>query len=466
MFRQMSEDQLQAIHFASLDIMERTGMRFYDEEAIRLFKKARAYVDDGNRVHIPSHLVEWALGIAPKRVTLYDRDGKPTVFLQGYRSYFGPGSDCLNILDHRTGERRKPVLKDVVEGITLCDYLPNIDFTMSMFLPVDVPAALTDRYQMEVMLNYSKKPVVFVVNDLDGCVDAVKMAEIVAGGPLALEQKPHVACYIMPTTALRHNPETVQKLRYLADKRVPIIYVCHDMRGMTAPMTRAGALASMNAGQLGGLVLAQLTREGAPFIRSSLGGRSMDMKTMVALFGSELERSLGVDLAQSYHLPTFGKAGCTDSKVLDQQAGLEIGLTLIIDALNGANLVHDLGYLESGLTGSLEALAICDEAVRWIKEFMQPIEVNDETLALDVIDEVGVDGQFLETEHTLRHYREDWYPRLLNRQSYQAWEAGGKKTLQDKAKELVNNALGMRHSGLLPSNIAKRVKEVIHAAKV
>ena len=167
-FRQLSNDQLEAIHVASLAILERTGARFYEERALQFFRKAGARVSDGNRVRIPSHLVEWALRTAPKHITLCDRGGKPAVFLGGRTSHFGPGSDCLNILDHRTGERRQSRLDDVVDGITMCDSLPNIDFVMSMFLPWDVPPAVADRYQMEVMLTHTTKPIVFVTEDLPG----------------------------------------------------------------------------------------------------------------------------------------------------------------------------------------------------------------------------------------------------------------------------------------------------------
>ena len=137
-------------------------------------------------MRIPARLVEWAMQVAPKVVTLYNRHGEPAIVLDGHCAYFGTGSDCLNIVDHRTGQRRKPVLQDVVDGITLCDALPNIDFVMSMFLPTDVPGEIADRYQMEVMLNRTSKPLVVVNYELAGCIDATEMAQAVAGSPQSL----------------------------------------------------------------------------------------------------------------------------------------------------------------------------------------------------------------------------------------------------------------------------------------
>jgi trimethylamine---corrinoid protein Co-methyltransferase len=173
---------------ACLRILEETGVRLYHKEALDLITSAGAKVSDDNRVRIPPALVERALSTAPKQFTLFNRNGMPVMPVAGYRSFFGPGSDCLNIIDHRTGMRRTPVLNDVVEGTIVCDALENIDFVMSMFLPDDVDEELADRYQMEVMLNHTSKPILFVTYEMSGCVDAVRMAEAVVGGEQPCER--------------------------------------------------------------------------------------------------------------------------------------------------------------------------------------------------------------------------------------------------------------------------------------
>jgi len=181
-FRRLSEKECEKLHSASLEILQRTGVRMHHQPAIDLLKKAGASVSDGNRVRIPGKLVEDALKTVPHEITLYNRHGEPAVPIGNFRTFYGTGSDCLNIVDHRTGERRKPVLQDVIEGVTLCDALPNIDFVMCMFLPVDVPRMVADRYQSEAMFRFTTKPIVFVTTDLAGCIDAVEMAEAVVGG--------------------------------------------------------------------------------------------------------------------------------------------------------------------------------------------------------------------------------------------------------------------------------------------
>ncbi|MFC2023926.1 trimethylamine methyltransferase family protein, partial [Chloroflexota bacterium] len=157
-FARITEEQAQKIHWASLEILERFGARLHDQEAVDLLARGGAEISEGNLVRIPSGMVEKAFTTVPKRVVLYDRNGDPAMPLQGNRCFYGPGSDCMNIIDHRTGERRKPRMDDVVEGTTLCDALPNLDFVMSMVLPDDVPQETADIHQMEAMLSHTTKP--------------------------------------------------------------------------------------------------------------------------------------------------------------------------------------------------------------------------------------------------------------------------------------------------------------------
>ncbi len=461
----LSPEQCQKLHSASLEILSRTGVRLYHQKAVDLLNKAGASVSEENRVRIPSGLVEKAFSTVPKRITLYDRHGQPALFLEDHRCYYGPGSDCLNVIDHRTGERRKPVLQDVVEGITVCDALPNIDFVMSMFLPSDVAPMVSDRYQMKVMLNTTTKPIVFVTNEFSGCVDAVEMAEAVAGGAEALQLRPFAVCYINVTTGLIHNEDALQKLLFLAERGLPAMYVPIVIGGLSGPITPPASMALINAGVLVGLVLSQLKREGAPFIVPGWGSEGLDMKTLVSPYCSPNPRGLAHALAHYYNLPSFGLGGCSESKQVDQQAAAEAALTLMAETLGGANLIHDLGYLESGLTGSLAQLLICDEIVGWLEHFMAPVEINDETLALDLIDEIGPDGQFLDTEHTLAHFREHWYPTVFDRRNYDRWQAAGGKSPAERAADRVKKILAEHQPEPLPQDVAQAVHAIVERAE-
>ncbi|MCL7453371.1 MAG: trimethylamine methyltransferase family protein [Anaerolineae bacterium] len=463
-FRRLSDGQCRKLHEASLEILKRTGVRLHYQPAIDLLQEAGAGVSDGNRVRIPARLVESALSTVPSQVTLFSRQGAPAVPAGGHHTFFGTGSDCLNILDHRTGERRSPLLRDVVEGTIVGDALPNVDFVMSMFLPVDVPTLVADRYQMEAMLNNTTKPIVFVTTDLDGCIDAVKMAEVVAGGPAALRQRPLVACYVNVTNGLQHNAEALQKLLYTSGKGVPATYIPVALGGATAPITLAGNMAIWNAGCLVGLVLSQLKCEGAPFMTTGWGASALDMRTTVSPYVEPEKQFIAQELAHFNDLPMFALGGCSDSKCVDQQAGIEAALTLMANALAGSHLVHDMGYLESGLTGSLAQLVICDELVSWIRTALAEVEINDETLALDVIDAVGPDGHFLDARHTLRHFRGRWYPGLIDRHNHQDWLARDGQDLGQRASARVEQILAQHRPEPLPTNIQRHLRDIVQQA--
>lgn len=461
-YSRLTDEQFQLVHAASLEILERIGVRVDLGEALELLKHAGARVED-NLVRLPPRLVEQALQTAPKQVTLFNRHGEPVMPLDGDRCFFGPGSDCLNIIDHRTGERRKPVMQDVVEGMILCDALPNIDFVMSMFLPADVDQTIADTYQAEVMLSHTTKPIILVSYGASGLRNAVEMAEVVVGGPEALRAHPLLTCYINVVSGAVHNEECLEKLLYLAEKGLPSIYIPGSNAGVTSPISMPGAVALDMAGGLLGLVLSQLKREGTPYILSAMDPAALDMRTSVSPY-AYAERGIIRSVSQRYGLPTFALSGCSDSKVVDQQAAAEAALTMMAEVLMGGNIVHDLGYLESGLTFSFAQLAICDQMANWVKAFFSPVEVNDETLALNVITEVGPGGQYLKHKHTRAHFREHWYPDLFERGNYTDWTQKGSQTLGERAATRVQKILDEHHPQPLPDAVRARLRQIVQQA--
>jgi trimethylamine--corrinoid protein Co-methyltransferase len=226
-------------------------------------------------------------------------------------------------------------------------------------------------------------------------------------------------------------------------------------------MTVAGALALGNAGQLAGLVLSQLKREGSPFLRSNPGGVGMDMRLMVSLYADPDGGPFGWDLARHYGIPTFGAAGCSDAKVFDAQAAAEAALTLFDNIVNGANLIHDIGYLDCAMTGSLELVLFCSEIIGWLRRYLRTLEISEETLALDLIHEVGADGHFLDKGHTLRHVRDAWLPTVLDRSDYRRWAAGGATTLQQRANQNVREIIENHQAELLPRDVIETINALI-----
>ncbi|MCL7453650.1 MAG: trimethylamine methyltransferase family protein, partial [Anaerolineae bacterium] len=379
----------------------------------------------------------------------------------GYNTYYGGGSDCLNILDHRTGQRRRPVLQDVKEAAIVQDALPELAFVMSMFLPEDVDGRIYDRYQMQVMLNHTTKPIVFVSPDFQGCVAAVEMCEVVAGGAEAFRQRPFAVCYINVTSGLVANAEALQKCMYLAEKGLPLLYIPLNAGGVNSPATTAGCMASMNAGTLLGIVLAQLVREGTPVAVPGWNGGPYNLKTMVGNYVLADEQGVPTEMGRYYGLPVFGLGGCTDAKVLDHQCGMEATLSLMTALLHGANIVHDVGFMDSGLQGSLQLQVMANDTIGFLRAATRGVQVNEDTLALDVIEEMGPTGDYLTHEHTLRHFREPYYSKLADKGTYSQWKDRGATTMEERAARQVDKILGSHQPEPLPGDVQHDIQRIV-----
>jgi trimethylamine--corrinoid protein Co-methyltransferase len=456
----LGPQERERIHHASLEILERIGVDVHLDVARELLVKGGAKAD-GIRVRIPEYVVGRALDLVPKRMTLYNRSGQVAIRAWGYNTYYGGGSDCLNILDHHTGERRTPLLQDVQDAVRVQDALPEISFCMSMVLPSDVEPSLYDRYQMEVMLNNTTKPIVFVTPDPEGCKAAIQMCEVVAGGAESFRGKPFATCYINVTSGLVANAEALQKCIYLAEKGLPLLYIPLNAAGVNSPATTAGCLASMNAGTLLGIVLAQLVREGTPVGVPGWNGGPYNLKTMVGNYVLADEQGVATEMGKHYNLPVFGLGGSTDAKVLDQQCGLEATISLTTALLHGANIVHDVGFMDSGLQASLQLMAICADFIGFLEAATAGVTVSDETLALDVIEELGPTGDYLGHDHTMRHFREPYYSKLADKGVYAQWVQKGSTTMEERAAKVVDKILAEHEPEPLSPDVQRDIKRIV-----
>ena len=465
--RLLSDAQLTEIHQASLQILERTGVRVCDAEALEILRDAGCSVSDGDVVRFPAAVVEEAVERAPSRIMLHHRSGETQLVLEGQRSYFGTGSDLPNTLDLESGERRLSLLSDVADTARLADSLPNLDFVMSMALPSDVRRETSDRHSFLTMVANTSKPIVFTAWDESGLADIIAMAETVAGGAEALVKHPFLVAYLEPTSPLLHTQTALRKMLMMADKGLPFVYAPGPVEGATAPVTPAGSLAMANAEALSGLAIAQLRRPGAPVVYGS-GSGPLDMRTTVATYVSPefMLHCMGIaELAHRlYKLPVWGFAGCSDSNTADMQAGIDSAMWILWTALSGANLVHDVGYIESGMTCSYEMMVVGDEVIGFARRLLGGFEISPEALALDVIDEVGPGGEYVSTDHTFRHFRECWYPRVFNRMGHQSWVDAGRPSAVEKARELARKAINEHRPEPLPQATLESLREIVSAA--
>ncbi len=440
----LSVEQIKKLHHATLELLESVGVRVLLPEAVHMLQDAGCRVKENNLVKIPNGLVEAAISSAPSCVTLYNRLGREAMRLEGRNVYFGMGTDLIQTYDLDTGELRKSRLTDVANAARIADALEDIDFIGSYALPHDSPTNLMYLDSFKAELENSVKPIFYTAAGLDDIALINDLAAEVVGGPDILREKPIHIHYAEPLTPLTHTSGALEKLFFCADHGVPITYTPGMMSGASAPVTLAGAITVGNAEALSGLVMHQLRAKGAPII-SGFGTSTIDMRTSTCVYGCpeyRLALSACADLYHYYGLPMWGTAGVSDANCLDQQAGMEWSISILVDALHGANLVHDIAYLGQGLIGHPGGLVMCAEIISYVKRLMRGFELNDAHIGLDVIQQVGPGGEFLSTEQTMKLFRQEhWTPHSINRDNLADWALKGKKdwglTVTERAREIL-----------------------------
>jgi trimethylamine--corrinoid protein Co-methyltransferase len=468
-FQLLSQDQLQELFDGVLHLLEYTGLDVYHDEGREILKEAGAWVD-GLRVRLPSYLVKDALAKAPRSFTLWARDGNPkhNIHIGPGRAHFGPGPTCPNFIDVETLERRPYVKSDVPLVATVVDALPNIDFCESLGTVNDVHHELGALYEFAGMFPNTSKPIVAWSYDRFDSAGIHEIAVAEAGGQEAFEKRPNYVHYCEPLSPLTSTFEAVDKLIFAARHRVPLIFTPCPIAGGTAPVTAAGIVTQGAAESWMGLTMAQAIQPGLPFI---MGGvySVMDMSTMILAYGApELCLMMAgiTELAHFAGLPLWQTGGCTDSKTFDEQAIIEGSMSVFFSALTGGDLCHDVGYTESAMTGSVFQLAAMDEAIGYSRRITRGIEVNEDTLAVDVINNVGPNGHYLRQEHTRRYYKtEFWYPKLCDRRNYEEWEMMGKTSFKERTVARVHDILATHQPSSIKPETEKVIEKVLAEAE-
>ena len=460
--RILSNEQILQVQEYVINLMENIGCKVACEEALDVLGHAGCDIRDPKRVKIPRNLVMEALEAAPKEIEVFHRDGEPALVLKEDNCYYGTGSDCNTTIDLETGARRLCMKDDVARLARFCDALPNMNFVMSFGIANDVPSGINFIHQYEAMLLNTTKPIIVTGYARNDMMTMIEMAGAAIGGIDKIKDKPPLILYTEPVSPLVHTEMGVSKGLICCEYGVPFIYIGSPMMGGTAPATPEGILVQTVAESLAGLVIFQKKQAGAKFI---FGGDAtvMDMKTTIFSYGGPELNILNAglaDMAHFYGLPFFCIAGSTDAMVLDAQAGFEYAMSIYNATLNGCNIIHDCGYLESGLTSSFESVFFSDEIIGWIKHMLRPLNFNDESVALPVIDNVGPGGNFMMKDHTYENYRDTFhFPRFFNRKMFDTWAEEGSRDiraiLNENAKSIFND-----HT---PQDLPEEVKQTIGA---
>lgn len=465
----LNHEQALAIHTSALEILEKTGFRMEHPGALKMLAEAGCRVTDGDWVRMPAYLPENALHSAPRQIILYDQQGNKAMPLVDGHSFYGTGSDTNSTIDVETGERRQCVLQDIANFARLVDGLENISFAMSMSNPTDVPIDSIYVYAFAEMVKNTNKPVVFIADRGRDIARIYQIACHVAGGEEELRRKPFLLNYSEAISPLRFPENVMEKLIFCAEKGIPICLPSGSNAGGGAPVTLAGAMALGIAENLVGLVVHQLFGKGSPFLFGP-NVSVLDMKSAVVSYGCpewSLTQSALADMRDElYGLPIWSYAGASDSKTMDAQAGAEAMFSISTAMLSRCNLIHDVGYLESGSTSSLEMVTMNNELVAMSRSFLEGIPVNEETLASDVIEKVatgGMNAMFLTEDHTFEHFmRAQFLPRILDRSRYDTWAQAGSLDLYQRCNIEAKRVLAEHQVEPKPDEVLREIDMILH----
>lgn len=464
-YKPLAEDAVSKIHDSALRIMEKIGFEVNSEEALSLFKNAGADTDEKiRRVRIPRDMAMELIGKAPSEIVLCGQDEKDDIFLGGSRVYAGTGGTALYIYDPKTETRRQADLADVGKIGKLVDKLDNVHLYMLPTYPSELPVEQIDVNRFLAGLDNTTKHIMGGVYTIDGVRDTIRMAEMISGSAEALRKRPIISMIACSMSPMKMDGHYGDLLITIARAGIPVVCPAEPLCGATSPVTLAGNLLVQTTDSLMGVMLSQIVNPGTPVIMGSVATNT-DLRDLRYLAGS-IEMGLlnagGAQMAQFYKLPYYATGGMTDSKALDAQSGYESALTNMLCALAGSNFIHDAaGLMEFAMTVAYEKFVIDNEALGMIMRAVEGIRVDDDTLAYDLIEQVGPGGNFVTAKHTRNFMRKEHYqPTLSDRESREEWEDKGKKKTWQAASEIVKQILDAP-GYKLPSSVKERIMKEI-----
>jgi trimethylamine--corrinoid protein Co-methyltransferase len=454
----LNQELVEKIVDEGLALLEKQGIFVENQEALKLLEAAGASVDRaGQRVRLGRGLVQDCLASTPPTILMYDRSGEKSYLVGGDEIHFNPGSAAVTLLDHKTQKERKAKTRDLVDFYRLVETLEHIGFQSTGLISSDVPAEIADCYRLYLGLLCSSKPFVTGTFRVEGFKPMRDLLAAVRGGEEELARKPLAIFDACPSPPLKWSNLTTQSLIDSARAGIPSELISMGMTGATSLATISGTLVQHVAENLGGLVICQLAKRGAPVI---FGGSpsSFDMRkgtTPMGAIETMMIDSAYAQIGKHLKLPTHAYMALSDSKVNDAQSGIETALGAVLAALAGVNVISGPGMLNFESCQSLEKLTIDDEICGMAYRLIAGVAQRDDPIALDKFEGFKADFQFLTLPHTRHWYRkEHTRPALMDRDRYEDWVKAGRKTVLDKAHKDVRDRI--KKSVLPPLPAAKR----------
>jgi trimethylamine---corrinoid protein Co-methyltransferase len=435
----LTEKDIEKIHQASLEVLFETGVRISHPEIRRLLLENGGKEGKDSVVFLPSALVEECLKRAPGRVRFADLDGNVTEVSPGGAPLFWAGNAMFYI---RGGQRTDLTREAYVEFCRVANHLPNLHAIVGTNIS-DYPPEAKDFVGFRAMAENTRKhlrPVIFTPR---GVSVMIEMAEVLLDGK-SLKEHPILSFGFTAVSPLRWSDSALEVFRVSSGYGIPLMINSEVISGTTGPVSLAGSLVLANAEALCGVVIAELLEPGRPVVFNLGFSHTFDMKTVETLTGAPeggLMGAAGAEIARFHGLPSASWMS-TESKLPDAQAAFEKTLLGLLHALAGVNLIWGIGNLESTLTLCPEQAVIDDEIAAGILRAWRGIEVNEQRMAVPVIQALGQKADYLSHEHTLEHFREELrMTDLLSRERWAVWEKAGKKDLLRRAEDRVREIL-------------------------
>jgi trimethylamine--corrinoid protein Co-methyltransferase len=468
LFSLLTSSDLERIHDGALQVLAQTGIVVQHQPTLTLLEGAgcRA-MHEVQRAYLPADLIEETIARAPRVVELYDRSGKPAMALGAGPLHARTSSGATSILDTVGGACRPATRRDAALVARLADALPHVHGVSTMAVqPADVPVSMVDLHALHIALTNTSKPLGYVCLN-DGLLDWVlAMAAAAAGGEASLLERPFLTALAESTSPLRFVSSQMAVLQAFASRGLPLTLHAHPMAGLTAPVTLAGELVVTHAEVLALVTIAQLIRPGTPVVYG-MSSSVPDMRSGTNLSGAVEIGLLGAAVAQLARrcgLPCVVSTG-TDAHAPGDQSVMERLVTLLLPAFAGVDLAN-LTTLSTKMCFSLDQLVLDDTILDLVKRCLRGITVDDRSLALDLIDEIGPGGTFIVADHTLRHFRDELLvPDLIDRRGREAWQAGGAPGMCEFAREKARHILAEHRPVPLADGLAVQFDEIVREAE-
>ena len=463
----LKEDDLKKIHEASIKILEDIGVRFYSNKVLKILKDKDINVDfDSKLVKIKREVVECCLKKVPKAFCLYSQNYDELKI--GSDNFFVVSTiDNPYILDPSTNIRREGKLEDVINTVRLIDELPFFHICCNPVVVHDIDPRIALLYAcIEVFKNTQKHCLVEPTNGLEAKF-VIKLGAAIAGSMKKLCNKPIISTSVSPSSPLKFPENTCEVILEFARNKLPIIIVHGSISGVSSPVTIAGTIAQANAESLAAITLIQLINESSPVI---YGGAlsNFDMRFGTCAYGASEYGLLSIitaQMARFYNLPSNGACGATNSNITDTQAGYEKMNSTMLAYMAGHDVVCDAGLNSNSIT-SFESLLLQDEIFSKAVNISKKVEINEETLSLELIKKASNKGDFLSEPLTLKYMNTDFnFSNIGNREIYERWLLKGgldiSKVALERAKKIIKN----NNPKLLTEDELDRINAVINLAK-